>query len=97
LDVVPPAPPPPTTNKSAVVSPAGTDQSQLPTVVKVRIVSPLDAVVEVGRQAAAFAGAGIETNNPEIKVVITNETIFGRAALIFMRTKPKNTCTSLLE
>jgi hypothetical protein len=45
---------------------------------------------------AAFAGAGIETNNPVIKVVTTIETIFGRAALTFMRTKPKITFTSLL-
>jgi hypothetical protein len=27
----------------------------------------------------------------------TTETIFGRAALTFMRIKPKDTCTSLLE
>jgi hypothetical protein len=54
-------------------------------------------VVDVGAHAAACAGTGIETNNPEIKVVITNETIFGRAALIFMRTKPKITFTSLFR
>ena len=61
----------------------------------VRTVSPFERDVEVGTQAAAFAGTGIETNNPEIKVARTNETIFGRAALTFMRTKPKITFTSL--
>jgi hypothetical protein len=35
--------------------------------------------------AVAFAGTGIETNNPEINVAITVDTIFDRAALIFMR------------
>jgi len=65
--------------------------------VKVRTISPFDAVVEVGTQLFALAGAVIETNNPEIKVVIINETIFGRAATNFVRTKPKITFTSLLE
>jgi hypothetical protein len=58
-------------------------------------VSP-PTVVEVGTHAAAFAGSGIETNNPEIKVAITVETIFGRASLTFMRTKPKITFTSFI-
>jgi hypothetical protein len=65
--------------------------------VKVRIVSPPEVVVDAGLQAAAFAGTGIETNKPEIKVVIIIETIFGRAALTFMRTKPKITFTSLFR
>jgi hypothetical protein len=59
-------------------------------------VSP-PTVVEVGTHAAAFAGSGIETNNPEIKVAITVETIFDRAALIFMRTKSRITFTSLFS
>jgi NADH:ubiquinone oxidoreductase subunit K len=75
----------------------GTVQLQFPTVVKVRIVSPLDAVVEVGTQLFALAGIGIETNNPEIRVVITIETIFDRAALTFMLTKSRIIFTSLLE
>jgi hypothetical protein len=48
-------------------------------------------------KGTAFTGTGIETNNPEIKVVITIETIFGRAALTFLRTKPKITFTSLFR
>jgi NADH:ubiquinone oxidoreductase subunit K len=59
-------------------------------------VSPL-TVVEVGAQLFALAGSGIETNNPEIKVAITVEIIFDRAALIFMRTKPSFTFTSLFS
>jgi hypothetical protein len=59
-------------------------------------VSP-PTVVEVGTHAAAFAGSGIETNNPEIKVAITVEVIFDRAALIFMRTKSRITFTSLFS
>jgi hypothetical protein len=89
-------PPPPTTNTRTEVTPAGTVHSQVPTSLNVRTVS-LPTAVEVEIHSAANAGVGIETNNPEIKVVITNETIFGRAALTFMRTKPKDTCTSLLE
>jgi hypothetical protein len=89
-------PPPPTTNTRTDVTPAGTVHSQVPTSAKVRTVS-LPTVVEVEIHSAANAGTGIETNNPEIKVVITIETIFDRAALTFMRTKPKDTCTSLLE
>jgi hypothetical protein len=58
--------------------PAGTVQSQPPTVEKVKTVSPFVAVVIVGLQAAAFAGTGIETNNPEIKVVANRDANFGR-------------------
>jgi hypothetical protein len=57
----------------------------------------LPTAVEVEIHSAANAGVGIETNNPEIKVVMITETIFGRAALTFMRTKPKITFTSLLK
>ena len=89
-------PPPPTTNTRTDVTPTGTVHSQVPTVVKVKTVS-VPAVEEVGEQSAAFAGTGIETNNPEIKVVTTIETIFGRAALAFLRTKPKITFTSLFS
>jgi hypothetical protein len=64
--------------------------------VKVRTVS-LPTVVEVGTQTSALAGTGIETRNPEIKVVITAETIFDRAALAFMRTKSRITFTSLFS
>jgi hypothetical protein len=90
-----PLPPPPTTNTRTDVTPTGTVQSQLPTVEKVNTVSP-PAVVETGTHAAAFAGTGIETNNPEISVVITTEIIFDRAALTFMRTTSNSTFTSLL-
>jgi hypothetical protein len=89
-------PPPPTTNTRTDVTPAGTVQSQLPTVEKVKTVSP-PTVVDVGLHAAAFAVKGIETNKPESKVVTTIEAIFGRAALTFMLTTPKITFTSLLE
>jgi hypothetical protein len=92
----PPLLPPPTTNTRTDVTLFGTCQLQLPTVVKVRTVSPL-TVVEVGAQLFALAGSGIETNNPEIKVAITVEIIFDRAALIFMRTKPSFTFTSLFS
>jgi hypothetical protein len=53
-------------------------------------------MVSVESHAAAFAGTGIETNNPEINVVITTETIFDRAALFFVRTTSNFTFTSLL-
>jgi hypothetical protein len=89
-------PPPPTTNTRTDVTPTGTVQSQVPTSVKVRTVS-LPTVVDVGLHAAAFAVAGIETNRPDSKAVTTIEAIFGRAGLTFMRHKPKNTFTSLLE
>ena len=91
-----PLPPPPTTNTRTDVTPTGTVQSQLPTVEKVNTVSP-PAVVETGTHAAAFAGIGIETNNPEINVVITTETIFVRAALTFMRTTSNFTFTSFIS
>jgi hypothetical protein len=56
---------------------------------------------KTGTQAGVFAcagiEAGIETNNPEIKEVITIETIFDRAALTFMRTKSRITFTSLFS
>jgi hypothetical protein len=91
----PPLLPPPTTNTRTDVTLFGTCQLQLPTVVKVTTVSPL-TVVEVGTQLFALAGTGIATNNPEIKVAITVETIFGRASLTFMRTKPKITFTSFI-
>jgi hypothetical protein len=57
----------------------------------------LPTAVEVEIHSAANAGVGIETNNPEISVAITIETIFDRAALTFMRTKSRITFTSLLE
>jgi hypothetical protein len=77
--------------------PAGTIQSQLPTVTKVKIVTPSFVSLLVGLHAAALAVTGIETNRPEIKVVRTIEAIFGRAEPTFMRANPKITFTSLLE
>ena len=91
-----PLPPPPTTNTRTDVTPTGTVQSQLPTVEKVNTVSP-PAVVETGIHAAACAGTGIETNNPEINAVERIEASFGREDFAFKRTKPKITFTSLLE
>jgi hypothetical protein len=35
-------------------------------------------VVDVGTHAAAIAGTGIETNNPDINAVVINEASFGR-------------------
>jgi hypothetical protein len=43
------------------------------------MVSPLEAVVDVGLHAAAFAGTGIETNSPEIKATTSADIAFGRA------------------
>jgi hypothetical protein len=77
--------------------PDGTVQSQLPTVEKVKIVSPFVAVVDVETHAAAIAGTGIETNKPEIKVATTIETIFGLKEFRLMRIKPKITFTSLIR
>jgi hypothetical protein len=57
----------------------------------------LPTVVEVETHSAAIAGTGIETNNPESKVVRTIDAIFGRAEPTFMRANPKITFTSLLE
>ena len=59
--------------------------------------SPFVAVVDVGEHAAAFAGTGIDTNNPEIKVVTTIEMIFGRKDFPFVRTKSRSTFTSLFS
>jgi hypothetical protein len=91
-----PLPPPPTTNKRTDVTPAGTVQSQLPTVEKVKTVSP-PTVVEVGTHAAACAGTGIETKRLVNKIKEVIVAILERAALTFMRTTPKITFTSLLE
>jgi hypothetical protein len=89
-------PPPPTTNTRTDVTPTGTVHSQVPTLVNVRTVSP-PTIVDVGTQSAAFAGTGIETNNPEINAVVRNEAIFGRKDLPFMRANPKITFTSLFR
>jgi hypothetical protein len=62
--------------------------------VKVRIVSPLDAVVEVGTQLFALAGTGIETKRLVSRIAEIIVAIFGRAATIFVRTKSKITFTS---
>jgi hypothetical protein len=93
----PPLLPPPTTKTLAFIAPVGTSHSHVPTVVNVRTVSPLDAVVGVGLHAAAFAGTGIETNKPEIKVATTIETIFGRKKFRLMRTKSRIIFTSLFS
>ena len=77
--------------------PDGTIQSQLPTVTKVKIVTPSFVSLLVGLHAAAFAVAGIETNNPEISAVVRIEANLGREDLRFERTKPNITFTSLLE
>ena len=74
---------------------AGGDHVQVPTVWNFTIVS-IPTVVDVGTHAAALAGIGIETNNPEIKTVINAEMIFERAALFFVRTTSNFTFTSLL-
>jgi hypothetical protein len=54
-------------------------------------------VVEVGTHGAAFAGTGIETKRLVSKTSEVAVAILERAALTFVRTKPKDTCTSLLE
>jgi hypothetical protein len=79
------------------VTPAGTDQLQLPTVVKVRIMSPLDAVVEVGTQLFALAGTGIETKRLASKSAEMIVAIFGHKNLSFMHTKLRITFTSLFS
>ena len=61
------------------------------------MVSPLEAVVDVGLQAAAFAGTGIETNKPEIKVMAKRDANFGRALIFFWRSRKRITDTSLLR
>jgi hypothetical protein len=63
----------------------------------VRIVSPLDAVVDVGTHAAACAGTGIKTKRLISKTSEVAVAILERAALTFMLTTPKITFTSLLE
>jgi hypothetical protein len=91
-----PLPPPPTTNKRTDVTPAGTVQSQLPTVEKVKTVSP-PTVVDVGLHAVACAVTGIETKRLVNKTKEVILAILERAALTFMRATPKITFTSLLE
>jgi hypothetical protein len=93
----PPEPPPPTTNTRTDETPVGTCQLQLPSVAKVTIVSPFDAVVEVKTQLFAIAGMGIETKRLVSNIVETIVAILERSALAFMRTKPKITFTSLLR
>jgi hypothetical protein len=91
----PPAPPPPTTKTRAVIAPAGTVHSHVPTVEKVKTVSPL-TVVDVGLHAAACAGIGNEKKLlNKTKVVML--AILARAAVTFLPTTPKITFTSLLE
>ena len=47
--------------------------------------------------AAAFAGTGIETKRLVSRTAEMIVAIFGCAATTFVRTKPKDTFTSLLE
>ena len=61
------------------------------------MVSPFAAVVDVGTQAAAFAGTGIETNSPEIKAITSVDIAFGRALIFFWRCRKRFTDTSLLR
>jgi hypothetical protein len=75
----------------------GTVQLQFPTVAKVRIVSPLDAVVEAGTQLFALAGTGIETKRLVSRIAEITVAIFGRTELPFMRTKSRITFTSLFS
>ena len=75
----------------------GTVQLQFPTFAKVRIVSPFDAVVEVGIQLFALAGTGIDTKRLVIKIAEIIVAIFDRAAPTFMRTKSRITFTSLFS
>ena len=77
--------------------PAGTVQSQLPTVAKVKIVTPSFVSLLDGVHAAAFAVTGIETNNPEISAVVRIEANLGREDLRFERTKSRITFTSLFS
>ena len=67
------------------------------TVENVRIVSPLAASVDVGTHAAAFAGTGIETKRLISRIAEIIDAIFGCAATTFVRNKPKDIFTSLLE
>jgi hypothetical protein len=50
-----------------------------------------------GLQAAAFAGAGIETNKPEIKAITSADIAFGRELIFFWRSRKRFTGTSLLR
>jgi hypothetical protein len=70
---------------------------QLPTFAKVRIISSLVVVVEVGAQLFALAGIGIETKRLVSRIAETIVAILECAATTFVRTKPKNIFTSLLE
>jgi hypothetical protein len=53
--------------------------------------------VEVEIHSAANAGTGIETKKLVSRIAETIVAIFGCVATTFVRTKPKDTCTSLLE
>jgi hypothetical protein len=75
---------------------AGTVHSQVPTFAKVKTVS-LPIVVDVFTHSAAFAGAGIETNKPEIKATTRADIAFERAPLLFLRGRTRFTDTSLLR
>jgi hypothetical protein len=48
-------------------------------------------------KGTALAGTGIETKRLVSRIAEIIVAIFGRAATIFVRTKSKITCTSLLE
>jgi hypothetical protein len=78
------------------VTPAGTVHSHVPTVEKVKTVSPL-TVVEDLTHSAACAGTGIETKRLVSRMAETIVATLARAALTFLRTTPKITFTSLLE
>jgi hypothetical protein len=75
---------------------AGTVHSHVPTVEKVKTVSP-PIVVDVLTHSAACAGIGIETKRLVNKTKDVTVAILERAALTFMRIKPTITFTSLLE
>jgi hypothetical protein len=75
---------------------AGTVHSHVPTVEKVKTVSP-PIVVDVLTHSAAFAGTGIETNSPEIKAIASADIAFGRALIFFWRCRKRFTDTSLLR
>jgi hypothetical protein len=60
-------------------------------------VSPFERDVEVGTHAAAFAGTGIETKRLVSRIAEIIDAIFGCAATTFVRNKPKDIFTSLLE
>jgi hypothetical protein len=54
-------------------------------------------VVDVGTHAAACAGTGIDTKRLVSRMAEIIVAILERATSTFIRTKPKDTCTSLLE